>query len=86
MCTDVCRALAVQKNWASIRTAQAICAKIICIHSNGSGYPCKKNLHPFPQLGLSVRKKLHPFERLGLSVRKKVSSVEKNCHPFERLE
>ena len=65
----------------------------ICL--NGSGYPFKKNCHPFERLGLSVREKLssvrtawaipfektcHPFERLGLSVRKRI------CRPFERLK
>ena len=59
------------------------------IRLNGSGYPFKKNFHPFERLGLSLRKKLssvwtacaigskkkcHPFERLGLSVWKKLSS------------
>ena len=56
---------------------------------NGSGYPFKKNFHPFERLGLSVWKKLssiwtacairskkkcHPFEWLGLSVWKKLWS------------
>ena len=60
------------------------------IRLNGSGYPFKKNFHPFERFGLSVRrkklssvwtacairskKKCHPFERLGLSVWKKLSS------------
>ena len=70
------------------------------ICSNSSGSPCKKNLHPFKRLGLSIKKicirshssgylcekNLHPFEQLGLSVRKKVSSIQKNCHPFKQLE
>ena len=63
------------------------------IRLNGSGYPFKKNFHPFERLGLSVRKKLssvwtacsirskkncHLLERLGLS-------VGKNCHLLEWL-
>ena len=30
--------------------------KTIVIHSNGPGYPFKKNCHPFEQLELSVQK------------------------------
>jgi len=64
---------------------------VLGIRSNSSGYPCKKNLHPFEWLGLSVQKKFAsvPTARairakkicirlngLGyLCVRKKVSSV-----------
>ena len=63
------------------------------IRLNGSGYPFKKNFHPFERLGLSVRKKLssvwtacsirskkncHLLERLG-------PSVGKNCHLLEWL-
>ena len=54
-----------KKNLASVRTAQAIRAKKICIHLNGSCYPCKRICHPFEQLGLSVQKKLLTVRATG---------------------
>ena len=70
-------------NWASVRTAQAIPAKKIGIHSNASGHPCEKNLHPFTQLGLSAQKKFASVrtawairEKKGVIHSKKLSSVQ----------
>ena len=45
------------------------CSNGFGIRLNGSGYPFKKNCHPFEQLGLSVGKNCHLFEQLGLTVR-----------------
>ena len=55
----------MQRKVVSVRTAQAIRAKKSCIRSNGSGYPCKENLHPFEWLALFVRKKFASVRTAG---------------------
>ena len=63
------------------------------IHLNGSGYPFKKNCHPFERLGLSIWKKLlSVWTAWAIRLKKNVIRVNglgcpfgKNCHLFERL-
>ena len=84
--------LSVRKKFASVRTAQAIRAKKICIRLHSSGYPCEQTLHPFERLGLSVRKKSASV-RTAQAIRAKNKCIrsnglgyplEKSCDLFER--
>ena len=63
------------------------------IRLNGSGYPFKKNFHPFERLGLSVRKKLSSVWT-ACAIRSKKTVIRlnglgclfgKNCHLLEQL-
>ena len=63
------------------------------IRLNGSGYPFKKNFHPFERLGLSVRKKLSSvWTACAIRSKKNVIRLNglgclfgKNCHLLEQL-
>ena len=62
------------------------------IRLNGSGYPFKKNFHPFERLGLSVRKKLSSvWTACAICSKKNVIRLNglgglfgKNCHESPR--
>ena len=63
------------------------------ICSNSSGYPCKKNLHPFKRLRLSMQKKLASVRTAWVIRAKKICirsnglgyPWEKRCHPFKKI-
>ena len=86
-------------HWVPLITS-TLCVKNILpflngfgIRLNGSGYPFKKNFHPFERLGLSVRKKLSSvWTACAIRSKKNVIRLNglgclfgKNCHLLEQL-